>query len=119
MRDPFRAGAAFSPFLPTAALLSFRPPSRHEEAKRSSPDAAALAAPGHSPATYRQLAINAWTIAGQLKEMGIGRTDRVAVVLPNGPEMATTFLAVSMGAICAPLNPGYRQNEFDFLLSDL
>ena len=86
---------------------------------RQRPDAAALAAPGRSPATYRQLAINAWTIAGQLKEMGIGRTDRVAVVLPNGPEMATAFLAVSMGAICAPLNPGYRQNEFDFLLSDL
>ncbi|HEV2171342.1 MAG TPA: acyl--CoA ligase, partial [Candidatus Binatus sp.] len=47
------------------------------------------------------------------------RGDRVAVVLPNGPEMATCFLAVAMGASCAPLNPTYRRSEFEFYLSDL
>jgi natural product biosynthesis luciferase-like monooxygenase protein len=86
---------------------------------RRRPDDVALEAPGWSPATYRQLAANAAEISRQLREKGLGRTDRVAVVLPNGPEMATAFLAVSMGGICAPLNHGYRQSEFDFLLSDL
>jgi acyl-CoA synthetase (AMP-forming)/AMP-acid ligase II len=29
-----------------------------------------------------------------LRAMRIGRRDRVAVVLPNGPEMAVAFLAI-------------------------
>jgi acyl-CoA synthetase (AMP-forming)/AMP-acid ligase II len=51
--------------------------------------------------------------------MGIGRNDRVAIVLPNGPEMAVAFIAVAAGATAAPLNPNYRQSEFEFYLSDL
>ena len=45
---------------------------------------------------------------GRLNAIGIGRGDRVAIVLPNGPEMATAFLAVACGATTAPLNPAYR-----------
>ena len=51
--------------------------------------------------------------------MGIGRNDRVAIVLPNGPEMAAAFVAIACGATTAPLNPAYRAEEFDFYLSDL
>jgi oxalate---CoA ligase len=40
-------------------------------------------------------------------------------VLPNGPEMATAFLAVSSFAACAPLNPAYQAAEFRFYLQDL
>ena len=29
-----------------------------------------------------------------LNERGIGRGDRVGIVLPNGPEMATAFIAI-------------------------
>ena len=54
-----------------------------------------------------------------LNNMGIGRNDRVAMVLPNGPEMAAAFLAVAAGATTAPLNPNYKQDEFAFYLSDL
>jgi acyl-CoA synthetase (AMP-forming)/AMP-acid ligase II len=54
-----------------------------------------------------------------LNAIGMGRNDRVAIVLPNGPEMATAFLAVAAGATSAPLNPAYHANEFDFYLSDL
>ena len=50
---------------------------------------------------------------------GIGRGDRVAIVLPNGPEMATAFVTVACGATTAPLNPAYRAEEFDFYLTDL
>lgn len=51
--------------------------------------------------------------------MGVGRNDRVAVVLPNSPEMAVAFLGIASCATCAPLNPGYRESEYDFYLSDL
>ena len=54
-----------------------------------------------------------------LNRMGIGRNDRVAIVLPNGPEMAAAFIAIGCGATTAPLNPAYRAEEFDFYLSDL
>ncbi|MCB9968222.1 MAG: AMP-binding protein [Geminicoccaceae bacterium] len=50
---------------------------------------------------------------------GIGRNDRVAIVLPNGPEMAAAFVAVAASATTAPLNPAYRAEELDFYLSDL
>ncbi|NBT05956.1 MAG: AMP-dependent synthetase, partial [Betaproteobacteria bacterium] len=51
--------------------------------------------------------------------MGIGRNDRVGIVLSNGPEMATAFMAVAAGTTSAPLNPAYRGEEFEFYLSDL
>jgi acyl-CoA synthetase (AMP-forming)/AMP-acid ligase II len=54
-----------------------------------------------------------------LNGMGIGRNDRVAIVLPNGPEMAAAFISIGSGATTAPLNPAYRTEEFDFYLSDL
>jgi acyl-CoA synthetase (AMP-forming)/AMP-acid ligase II len=54
-----------------------------------------------------------------LNAMGIGRGDRVAIVLPNGPEMAAAFLAIGAGATTAPLNPAYKAEEFTFYLTDL
>jgi acyl-CoA synthetase (AMP-forming)/AMP-acid ligase II len=54
-----------------------------------------------------------------LNGFGIGRGDRVAIVLPNGPEMATAFLAIAGAAATAPLNPAYRREDFDFSLADL
>ncbi|TGU42979.1 long-chain fatty acid--CoA ligase, partial [bacterium M00.F.Ca.ET.152.01.1.1] len=39
--------------------------------------------------------------------------------LPNGPEMATAFIAVAAAASTAPLNPAYRADELDFYLSDI
>lgn len=54
-----------------------------------------------------------------LNGLGIGRGDRVAIVLPNGPEMAGAFLAIGSGATTAPLNPAYRAEEFTFYLTDL
>ncbi len=83
------------------------------------PDAIAIAAPGRSPLTYGKLYAQVkWTVE-KLNAMGVGRNDRVAIVLPNGPEMAVTFLAVASTAASAPLNPAYRTNDYDFYLTDL
>ena len=54
-----------------------------------------------------------------LNANGIGRGDRVAIVLPNGPEMAAAFLALASSCTTAPLNPAFREEEFDFYLGDL
>jgi acyl-coenzyme A synthetase/AMP-(fatty) acid ligase len=87
-------------------------------AKRT-PDADAIAAPGRPPLTYARLNSHVENTVKTLNKMGLSRCDRVAVVLPNGPEMAATFLSVASGATCAPLNAGYQAEEFDFFLSDL
>ena len=57
--------------------------------------------------------------AASLRAAGITPRDRVAVVLPDGPEMAGCFLSVASCAACAPLNPRYRESEFRFYLEDL
>ena len=62
------------------------------------PEAIALFAPGRNPLTYRALRSHVGHIVQTLNGMGVGRNDRVAIVLPNGPEMATAFLAVASGA---------------------
>jgi len=83
------------------------------------PEAPALLAPGRPPLGYGRLLRQVDETARALHRRGIGRGDRVAVALPNGPEMATAFLAVGAAATCAPLNPAYTAEEFDFYLSDL
>jgi acyl-CoA synthetase (AMP-forming)/AMP-acid ligase II len=54
-----------------------------------------------------------------LRSLGIRRSDRVAVVLPNGPEAATASIAVAAGAVCVPLNPGFTADEWRHYLRDL
>ena len=81
--------------------------------------AIALAAPDREPLTYAVLRQHVAGTVGVLHEMGIGRNDSVAIVLPNGPEMASAFAAVAACAATAPLNPAYREEEFEFYLSDL
>src|SRR2546425_7011001 len=49
---------------------------------------------------------------------GIGRQDRVAIVLPNGLPLIVCFLAAAVAGTAAPLNPGYRREEFGFSLTD-
>ena len=82
-------------------------------------DRPAVGAPGRPWLDYGQLDRLAKATRQSLNVLGIGRGDRVAIVLPNGPEMATCFVAVATGAVTAPLNPAYREEEFDFYLSDL
>lgn len=79
----------------------------------------ALGAPGRDWLTFGGLKAQAQKVASQLHSYGIGRGDRVAIVLPNGPEMASAFVTVAQAAVTAPLNPAYREEEFAFYLEDL
>lgn len=82
-------------------------------------DAPAILAEGRPSLSHRQLAGHVWYIGERLRSAGVSRTDRVAVVLPNGPGMAVSFLGVACAAVCAPLNPAYRRSEFTFYFEDL
>jgi acyl-CoA synthetase (AMP-forming)/AMP-acid ligase II len=82
-------------------------------------EAPAIGAPERPSLTHKSLRELAERTVASLNAMGIGRGDRVAIVLPNGPEMAAAFITIACGATTAPLNPAYRAEEFDFYLSDL
>jgi acyl-CoA synthetase (AMP-forming)/AMP-acid ligase II len=84
-----------------------------------SPNAVAIAAPGRLFLTYGKLLSQIDRVVTSIHAIGVGRNDRVALVLPNKPELAVAFLAIASSAACAPLNPAYRESEFDFYLSDL
>ena len=72
-----------------------------------------------SPLSYGDLKVLINKISSQLSANGISNKDRAAIVLPNGPYMATTFLSISSYMSAAPLNPNYKEEEFEFYLSDL
>jgi len=82
-------------------------------------DAVAIAAHEAPLLTYAGLRALIERTCATLNDLGIGLGDRVAIVLPNGPEMATAFLSVASAATSAPLNPAYKQEEFEFYLEDL
>ena len=82
-------------------------------------DTTAIVALNRPALTYKGLRAHVERTVIALHRLGIGREDRVAIVLPNGPEMATAFVSIAAGATTAPLNPAYRLEEFDFYLSDL
>jgi acyl-CoA synthetase (AMP-forming)/AMP-acid ligase II len=104
--------AETSPPIPAATTL-------HALIQAGADDATALSSPGGVPLTFGQLrALTERTIA-DLNAQGIGRGDRVAIVLDNGPEMAAAFIAIAAGTTSAPLNPSYKADEFTFYLTDL
>jgi acyl-CoA synthetase (AMP-forming)/AMP-acid ligase II len=82
-------------------------------------DAPAIGAPGTADLTYDGLRGLIADTGAALAANGIGPGDRVAIVLPNGPAMATCFLSAATYACAAPLNPAYREQELDFYISDL
>ena len=43
--------------------------------------------------------------ASFLRSCGLGRGDRVGIVLPNGPEMGTAFLSIASCSSAAPTEP--------------
>ena len=83
------------------------------------PESHAILAPGRSPLTYEMLRRQVLDTAAALQLRGIRRNERVAIIIPNGPEMATAFLGVAAAATSAPLNPAYGAQELDFYLGDL
>ena len=86
----------------------------------SHPDeSTALLAPGRGRLCYGTLRSLLKRTAGQLRAVGLGPQDRVALVLPNGPEAATAFLATAAACACAPLNPAFLRSDFEYYLRDL
>jgi acyl-CoA synthetase (AMP-forming)/AMP-acid ligase II len=68
--------------------------------------------------SYGALRNQVSALAEQLAAVGIGRGDRIGIALPNGLPLVVAFLAASAAGTAAPLNPGYKEDEFRFYLED-
>jgi len=102
----------------SAPAFSCLPHMLEHHAKRI-PNTPVILAPGRAPLTYSRLYQHIDEMGRTLRAMGIARRDRVAVMLPNGPEVAVTVLTVASSATCAPMNPAYGAEELDRYFADL
>ncbi len=57
--------------------------------------------------------------ANALRELGVGKGDRVALLLMNSVEYMETFFAIAkIGAVCVPLNWRLTPEELSFIIRD-
>jgi acyl-CoA synthetase (AMP-forming)/AMP-acid ligase II len=90
----------------------------NEVLERGDSHATAIAVPGGTRLTYAQLREQVAGAADGLARLGLGRDDRIALVLPNSVETIVMFLAAATTGTAAPLNPAYKEDEFRFYLED-
>ncbi len=83
------------------------------------PDHPAIESPGYRPLTYRELKNQVILVVKTLNAKGFGRNDRIAVIMPAGPETAVLGIAIMAGFTHTPLNPQYREPEFQVILPRL
>lgn len=85
-------------------------------------DATAVIVPGKPALTisYKQLSAETLSFQKKLADLGITRESAVSIAIPNSYEFIVAFIAASwQRGIAAPLNPGYKQDEFEFYIDDL
>ena len=81
-------------------------------------DRAALVAPDRPALTHQQLRENLIDLVTKLKQFGLQKGDRIVIAMPNGAPMVLAFLAATLCATAAPLNPKYKTDEFSFYYED-
>jgi acyl-CoA synthetase (AMP-forming)/AMP-acid ligase II len=70
--------------------------------------------------SYKELNTEVLSFQKKLAALGITAEAAVSIALPNSYGFIVAFLAASwQRAIAAPLNPAYKQDEFEFYIDDL
>jgi long-chain acyl-CoA synthetase len=86
-------------------------------AVEGAPDATALVE-GERRVTYRELGDTVERIAGNLAALGVGKGDRVALILGNRIEfMEATYAVIRLGAVVVPINLRQRKPENEYVLA--
>lgn len=70
--------------------------------------------------SYQKLSADVKAFQEKLAQVGVSAEAAVSIALPNTYEFIVSFIAASwQRAIAAPLNPAYKQSEFEFYIDDL
>lgn len=69
--------------------------------------------------TYRELAAGVQTLTETLQALGIGKGDRVGILMPNCPQAVCAYFAAQMsGAVVVPVNPLLKPAELQYIWGD-
>ena len=96
---------------PPAARLSLLP--LLEGVAGRSPASGALLAPGRDPLCYADLVGQVHATRSALRSLGYEEGDRIAVALPDSPELAVMMVAAVACCAAVPLNPRATQAELE------
>ncbi|NKQ52035.1 long-chain fatty acid--CoA ligase [Amycolatopsis sp. K13G38] len=89
-----------------------------ESTARTLPDRAALVCGGETT-TYAELDASSGKVAQAMRERGVRRGDRVALICPNLPAFPVIYFGLlKAGAVVVPLNPLLKQRELSFIFGD-
>ncbi len=89
-----------------------------QETAQRYPDRTALLFYGRK-ISYRELDALANRFARALASLGVNKGDRVALMLPNIPQMVISYYGtLRTGAIAVPTNPLYREHELEVQLKN-
>lgn len=103
-------------FSSQSADVAILVPKRETPLARTSPHSN----PSPLTITYQQLHAHVAKFQSKLAKLGVGHGCAASLALPNSFEFIVGFLGVSwQRAIAAPLNPAYKQEEFEFYIDDL
>ena len=87
------------------------------QADRELGDAPALAFVGEEPWSYHEIYSAASTLAGQIREKGIKRGDRVALLAESSPRWGIAYFAgILSGAVMVPILPDFHEQEIRSIL---
>ena len=71
------------------------------------------------PVSYGDVDRRVNRVANGLRALGVGKGDRVGVMLPNSVEFPVTWLAIAkLGAVMVPINTRYQEHDLAYILSD-
>ena len=69
--------------------------------------------------TFRDLKALSDRFAASLRDLGVGKGDRVGIMLPNCPQyVISAFAILRLGAVVVNINPTFTQRELDIMLAD-
>jgi len=69
--------------------------------------------------TYRELYALVRLTAVGLQALGLGKGDRLCVLMANRPEYLIAWMAASMlGVVVSPMNPSYKEREVSYQLEN-
>ena len=69
--------------------------------------------------SFWDIQVRANRLSNALRALGVGRGDRIAIVLPQRPETAIAFMAIfQMGAIAVPLSHLFGPDALEYRLRD-
>jgi acyl-CoA synthetase (AMP-forming)/AMP-acid ligase II len=85
----------------------------------TAPNTTAIVEVGGASITYRDLWDRSAQVAGGLRDLGIGRGDRVAIRLGNGLDWCLAFFGIQLaGAIAVPVNTRFSEPEVEYIVND-